>query len=85
MNDTTNTSELILIKEKLLLDLKEVDNKIIESEKIQIGRPTKVKGAKLDKKISCYFTSEEMALIDQARGGTAKATFVRDLVLKEIA
>jgi len=51
---------------------------------IQIGRPTKVKGAKLDKKISCYFTAEEMKLIDQARGGKAKATFVRDTILEKI-
>ena len=54
------------------------------NQEVQIGRTTKVRGCKLDKKISCYFTADEMELIDQARGGTAKATFVRDLVLKEI-
>lgn len=62
----------------------QVSTPLEEASNIQIGRPTKVKGAKLDKKISCYFTSNEMELIDKARGGTAKATFVRELVLKEI-
>lgn len=60
------------------------ESKPLAAKEIQIGRPTKVKGAKLEKKISCYFTADEKEKLDQERGNTPAATFVRELVLKKI-